>query len=156
HAGGAPAERATAGARLRLWRLAAHPARARGHHGRRPRSDRQHDPDRRDARRRGCPGRLAARDGGARARARAGHATAPRHPTRASPSRRRPRAPRSQHRGVGWSGAVKRALVGAATAAFLAVLAVTFPTDLLLRRLVASAAPGIHIAWERAHLRPWG
>jgi len=45
-----------------------------------------------------------------------------------------------------------------AIAVFVAVIAVTFPTDALLRALVARAIPSgsVVVAFAQAHLRPWG
>jgi type II secretion system protein N len=45
-----------------------------------------------------------------------------------------------------------------AVAVFVAVIAVTFPTDALLRALVARATPygSVSASFTRAHLRPWG
>jgi type II secretion system protein N len=52
--------------------------------------------------------------------------------------------------------AVRPVLAGIAV--FLVVLALTFPTDRLVRRVVASIPfpPGRELTFERARLRPWG
>ena len=48
--------------------------------------------------------------------------------------------------------------VSAGTAVFMVVLALTFPTDRLVRRVVASIPfpPDREVTFERARLRPWG
>jgi len=45
-----------------------------------------------------------------------------------------------------------------AVAVFVSVIAVTFPTDALLRALVARATPygSVSVSFTHAHLRPWG
>jgi len=49
-------------------------------------------------------------------------------------------------------------VAAAAIAVFVGVIAVTFPTDALLRALVARAIPSgsVVVAFAQAHLRPWG
>jgi type II secretion system protein N len=61
------------------------------------------------------------------------------------------RRPRAALRAV-----VRPVLAGVAV--FLVVLALTFPTDQLVRRVVASipSPPGRELTFERARLRPWG
>ena len=50
------------------------------------------------------------------------------------------------------------AVAAVALAVFVAVIAVTFPTDAILRALIARVTPSgsLSVSFAHAHVRPWG
>src|SRR5204863_4193065 len=108
--------------------------------------------------------RDARRDDGAATRARDGNAAATGGATRDAEAAGRPDTLRRDGGGRDAAERVVRRLRGMlaglalATLAFVVVLALTFPTDALVRWALTRALPagGRAVGFERAHLRPWG